>query len=126
MRGLSRSTDRPLRKVTAAGWVIVALAFAAPTSDAQAQKGDARPLPPFPATVPSAQPATPTAAATPGLPQLQVDPFWPKPLPKNWIIGQVSGVAVDKRDHVWIVHRPASLSDREVGAQQNPPWSKCC
>ena len=60
------------------------------------------------------------------VPQLQVDPFWPKPLPNNWILGQVSGVAVDKRGHVWIVQRPRSLSDRELGAQQNPPWSKCC
>ena len=61
-----------------------------------------------------------------GVPQFQVDPFWPKPLPNNWILGQVSGVAVDKRGHVWIIHRPRSLSEREVGAQQNPPWSKCC
>jgi len=60
------------------------------------------------------------------VPQLQVDPFWPKPLPNNWILGQVSGVATDKRGLVWIIHRPRSLSDREVGAQQNPPWSKCC
>jgi DNA-binding beta-propeller fold protein YncE len=64
--------------------------------------------------------------ATSAVPQLQVDPFWPKPLPNNWILGQVSGVAVDKRGHVWIVQRPRSLSDRELGAQQNPPWSKCC
>ena len=73
-----------------------------------------------------------TAAQSPGArkaasaPELQVDPFWPKPLPNNWILGQVSGVAVDKRGHVWIVQRPRSLSDRELGAQQNPPWSKCC
>jgi hypothetical protein len=55
-----------------------------------------------------------------------VDPFWPKPLPNNWILGQVASVAVDKRDHVWIVHRPGTLTDREIGAKQNPPWSKCC
>ena len=59
-------------------------------------------------------------------PQLQVDALWPKPLPNNWLLGQVSGVAVDKRGHVWIVQRPRPLSDREHGAQQNPPWSKCC
>ena len=35
-----------------------------------------------------------------GVPQFQVDPFWPKPLPNNWILGQVSGVAVDKRGRV--------------------------
>ena len=61
-----------------------------------------------------------------GVPQFQVDPFWPKPLPNNWILGQVSGVAVDKHNHIWIIHRPRSLSEREVGAQHNPPWSKCC
>ena len=68
----------------------------------------------------------PASRATDAAPSLQVDPFWPKPLPNNWILGQVSGVAVDKRGHVWIVQRPRSLSDRELGAQQNPPWSKCC
>jgi hypothetical protein len=39
-----------------------------------------------------------------GVPQFQVDPFWPKPLPNNWILGQVAGVAVDKRNHIWMVH----------------------
>ncbi|MEE8237309.1 MAG: hypothetical protein V3S67_03245 [Gammaproteobacteria bacterium] len=60
------------------------------------------------------------------LPQFMVDPFWPKPLPNNWILGQVSGVHVDSDDHVWIVQRPNSLSDREIGATQDPPSSKCC
>jgi hypothetical protein len=46
--------------------------------------------------------------------RLQVDPFWPKPLPNDWILGQVSGVAVDKRGHVWILQRPRSLSDRRA------------
>ena len=55
-----------------------------------------------------------------------VDPFWPKPLPNNWIIGQVSGVAVDAQDHVWVLHRPRTISDREAGAVQNPPVSECC
>jgi hypothetical protein len=31
--------------------------------------------------------------------------MWPKPLPNHWILGSVTGVAVDARDHVWIVHR---------------------
>jgi hypothetical protein len=59
-------------------------------------------------------------------PQFQVDPFWPKTLPNEWILGQVSGVAVDKRGHVWVVQRPRSLSERELGAQQSPPYSRCC
>lgn len=60
------------------------------------------------------------------VPVLQVDPFWPKTLPNNWILGQVAGVYVDKRDHVWIIQRPSSLSEREVGASAKPPISKCC
>jgi hypothetical protein len=62
----------------------------------------------------------------PAVPEFMVDPFWPKPLPHNWILGQVSGIHVDSRDHIWIVHRPNTLTDREVGATLNPPASKCC
>jgi len=60
------------------------------------------------------------------LPQFMVDPFWPKPLPNNWLIGQVSGVHVDSNDHVWIVHRPNSLNERNLAATFNPPRGKCC
>ena len=61
-----------------------------------------------------------------GAPQFQVDPWWPKPLPGNWIIGQASGVAVDRHDHVWVIHRPRSLTEDERGAALNPPRSLCC
>jgi DNA-binding beta-propeller fold protein YncE len=60
------------------------------------------------------------------VPQLQVDAFWPKPLPNDWLLGQVSGVAVDSRDDIWIVQRPRSLSERELGAAQSPPLGNCC
>jgi hypothetical protein len=60
------------------------------------------------------------------VPQFEVDPWWPKPLPNNWILGQVSGIAIDSRDHVWIVHRPRTLTVREAGAVQTPPISQCC
>ncbi|MFC2126000.1 hypothetical protein ACFLU5_14450 [Bacteroidota bacterium] len=56
----------------------------------------------------------------------EVDPFWPEPLPNNWILGEISGVAVDAYDHVWIVQRPNSLSERETGAAQDPRISECC
>ncbi len=59
-------------------------------------------------------------------PKFQVEPFWPKPLPKNWILGQVAGIAVDKDDHIWVVHRPATLVDDKKGAMQDPPTTKCC
>ena len=48
------------------------------------------------------------------VPTFQVDPFWPKPLPNHWILGAVVGVAVDRRDHVWIVHRPSTLQPNET------------
>ncbi|MDH4063341.1 MAG: hypothetical protein OEW19_03000, partial [Acidobacteriota bacterium] len=41
------------------------------------------------------------AAAQAGAPRFQVDPYWPT-LPKQWILGQVSGVAVSAQDHVWV------------------------
>ena len=39
-----------------------------------------------------------------GVPQFEVDPTWPK-LPNNWVLGTSINVAVDRRDHVWIIHR---------------------
>ncbi len=52
-------------------------------------------------------------AATLDAPKFEVDPFWPKPLPNHWVIGATIGVAVDSRDHVWILHRPSSLEAKE-------------
>jgi NHL repeat len=59
-------------------------------------------------------------------PTFQVDPFWPKPLPNNWLLGQVAGIAVDAEDDIWIIQRPASLTEDEAGAAQDPPRSDCC
>ena len=55
------------------------------------------------------------------VPQYQVDPFWPKPLPNRWEIGQASGVATDARDHVWVVHRTRTMTEEERGATLSPP-----
>jgi DNA-binding beta-propeller fold protein YncE len=48
------------------------------------------------------------------VPAYRVDPAWPKPLPNRWIVGAVVGVAVDARDHIWIVHRPSTLQPNET------------
>src|SRR6266704_508636 len=66
------------------------------------------------------------AYADNAVPQFQVDPFWPKPLPNNWILGQVSGIATDRYDRVWVVHRPGTLTARERAAEQSPPEANCC
>src|SRR5579872_4431617 len=54
------------------------------------------------------------APMSPPIPQYDVDPSWPKPLPNHWIVGAVVGVAVDGRDHVWITHRPSTLQPNET------------
>jgi DNA-binding beta-propeller fold protein YncE len=66
------------------------------------------------------------AAKAEVIPRFQPEPFWPKPLPENWVLGQVSGIAVDHNDHIWLVHRPSTLLDDEKGATKNPPETKCC
>jgi len=53
-------------------------------------------------------------ARTVQAPMFEVDPLWPKPLPKHWLLGMVIGVWVDDQDHVWIIHRgAATLNDNE-------------
>src|SRR5512140_3612120 len=64
-------------------------------------------------------------AAAPG-PRYAVDPYWPKPLPHNWILGQVAGIATDSKDHIWVLHRPRTITEDERGATLAPPRSKCC
>jgi DNA-binding beta-propeller fold protein YncE len=66
------------------------------------------------------------ATAADDAPRFQVDPSWPRPLPNNWIMGQASGVAVDDRDHVFVLQRPRSLTDDEKAATFKPPRTKCC
>lgn len=65
-------------------------------------------------------------AATAQAPRFEVDPFWPKPLPNHWVIGATIGVAVDARDHVWILHRQGSLEEKEKYATWSPQASTCC
>ena len=54
-----------------------------------------------------------------GMPVFEVDPSWPK-IPNNWVLGVVSSVTVDKRDHVWILHRPRSVA-AELKGRAAPP-----
>ncbi|HYZ31801.1 MAG TPA: hypothetical protein VE684_05900 [Crenalkalicoccus sp.] len=66
------------------------------------------------------------ARAAEEVPAYAVDAAWPKPLPNNWGLGQVASVAVDRHDHVWIIHRPRTMTEDERGATLNPPRSICC
>jgi DNA-binding beta-propeller fold protein YncE len=53
------------------------------------------------------------------MPVFEVDPTWPQ-LPNNWVMGIVSSVAVDGRDHVWLLHRPLSV-DENLKSRAAPP-----
>lgn len=66
------------------------------------------------------------STAASGGPRYAVDATWPKPLPNNWILGQVAGIATAQDDTIWVLHRPASLTDDERGAGLTPRRSKCC
>ena len=60
-------------------------------------------------------------------PRFVVDPMWPKPMPNRWILGSATGVAVDGRDHVFVVNLTDSFNARtEIGAATNPPTGECC
>jgi DNA-binding beta-propeller fold protein YncE len=59
-------------------------------------------------------------------PVFEVDPFWPRPLPNHWVLGSTIGLAVDARDHVFILHRPGSVDDNFKAAAMKPPIGICC
>src|SRR5436309_12645725 len=52
-------------------------------------------------------------------PIFQADPSWQK-IPNGWVLGDVSSVAVDAQDHVWLLHRPRTVS-AEQKAKAAPP-----
>ncbi len=60
------------------------------------------------------------------VPHFEVDPFWPQPLPNKWILGRTIGVAVDDRDHIYIVHRDQNsmFMNQEIGLTLGR--AECC
>ena len=54
------------------------------------------------------------------VPQFQFDPTWPKqPFPNYEIIGNVIGLAIDAKEHVWVLNRPQMVTEQEQGASLN-------
>ena len=55
-------------------------------------------------------------ASTARPPRFQVDPKWPV-IPSDSVLGEVTSIAVDSRDHIWVLHRPRSIpSERRANA----------
>ncbi len=70
---------------------------------------------------------TPQAARSDQLvPHFEVDPFWPQPLPNQWLLGRTIGIAVDARDHIYVVHRdtPDMFMNQELGLDLG--LASCC
>ncbi len=53
------------------------------------------------------------------VPIFKVDPSWPK-IPAKWKLGDVSSVAVDARNHIYVLHRYRTLP-AEDAAMAAPP-----
>src|SRR6185436_5473641 len=65
-------------------------------------------------------------AQTASVPNFEMDPLFFQNLPNRWTTGQVGGVSVDNQDHIWILHRPATVAEGERSAALNPPAALCC
>ena len=55
----------------------------------------------------------------PRAPTFTVDPAWPS-IPNNWILGEVTSIATDSRDHIWVLHVPGSIPESQR-ANAAPP-----
>jgi sugar lactone lactonase YvrE len=60
------------------------------------------------------------------VPAFAIDATWPPELPNKWILGAITGVFVDAKDHVWITHLPETLTEEETSVDQKPPIATCC
>ena len=110
--------------------LLIPFVFSACTESPETQPGVSEP-PPQPVVTPETTgplaastlellaersvPRVPEGASAPGF---VIDPSWPKPLPNDWIIGQVGGLAVDSHDNIWVFHRPRSLEQSSAFAQE--------
>ena len=59
-------------------------------------------------------------AAKPAVPVFKVDPSWPLEMPNHWIMGAVTGVFVDAKQHIWVTHLPEVLTEEELYEE---PWN---
>ena len=81
---------------------LAALLAAGPSMVAQAQSGDVM------------------------VPKFEADPYWPKPLPNHWLMGNTIGLDVDKNDmsglstghRPWNIWRPIAPAANPIAARR--------
>lgn len=71
------------------------------------------------------------AAQAKQAPRFEVDPYWPKPMPNNWVMGMTIGVGISPDDHIWVIHRgndPGNLDRTELAVVKEgaPKVGECC
>ncbi len=61
-------------------------------------------------------------------PRFVVDPLWPQPMGNRWILGSTTGIAIDSRDHIFVVHLTDSFTQRtEIGLTVGgAAYGECC
>src|ERR1700693_1881220 len=52
-------------------------------------------------------------------PAFELDPEWPS-IPNHWVLGEVTSISVDRKDHIWVLHVPQSIPQAQR-ANAAPP-----
>src|SRR5262249_13043263 len=64
------------------------------------------------------------AHADNAVPQFQVDPFWPKPLTKNWILGTAPRHPTEPNDSFWVGPPPRHAHAARARRRAEPARSQ--
>src|SRR5262245_58366756 len=62
----------------------------------------------------------PSASQAQQAPKFVIDASWPKPLPKDWITGQLGGVCMGAQDQIFVVNR-RDITDEEKETSTSAP-----
>jgi len=66
------------------------------------------------------------------VPRFEVDPYWPKPMPNNYVQGMTIGIGISSDDHVWVIHRANDVgsgldrTEYAVVKEGAPKVGECC
>lgn len=60
------------------------------------------------------------------MPVFEWDPYWPKPIPDNYMLGEIGGLSVDARDHIWVAQRPSTLAEGLGDTYALDGVAECC
>ena len=58
-------------------------------------------------------PGAAAQGAAADVPTYELDPSFPPALPNGWVMGVPTSVAVDARDHVWVLSRPRTVPEEQ-------------